>query len=169
MAPDRESALHAATDVYNRSSLAEFQLSTGLRYLGDECPVYIANPVRIKALFVDATGQHWCDARLVAESAYRRSTPAGEYFRSEIGGLLNVAHDLWVMTIERGRHDALIAPIAEACRALDLDPPVPFAPGWARSWRTFDWLDDPRGLLLAANDLPSEPGLFERRGLEIGS
>lgn len=160
MGRDREAGLRAAIDDYNRLSLAEFQLSTGLRYLAAG-PVYLAGPVRVRALFVDPGGGHWCDADLVAESAYMLQPNRLAFYRGQYINL-SAAHDLWVMTIERGRHDACVAPIADACTLLDLDPPVPFAPGWARSWRTFGWLDEPRALALAAAG-PSEPELFEWR------
>lgn len=162
MGPDREIALRTALADYNRAGLAEFEAETGLRYLGDDGPVYLAGSVRVRALFIDGAGSHWCDGRLAAESAYS-GTHAVRDWASVVGERLDSAHDLWITTTERGRHDAIIAPISDVCAVLDLDPPELFAPGWARSWRTFDWMVESTALALAAAGGSGEPGLFDDR------
>lgn len=161
---DRELALRRAFDEYNRESLAEFEQKTGMRYLGEDGPVYLAGSTRIRGLFVDAAGGHWCDARLVAESAYGGSrNQVSRTYESLVAERLEAGLDLWIVTIERGRHDAIIARIAEACEAADLPAPELFAPGWARSWRTFGWMVDASELACLAGGGPGEPGLYEHR------
>lgn len=157
-----EEGLLEAVDRFNQAQLAEFRLRTGLRYLGYSGPVFLSGTVRVRGLFVDPAGTHWTDADLIVESAYLRS-PWWDHYHDRLGGNLEPAHELRVMSPERGWVDALIGPVAEICELVDLPAPESFPDGWARSWRTFPWLEDAQALEMVAVGLPADPDFLGGR------
>lgn len=144
-----ETELQGALDRYNRIQLAEMQLATGLRYLGEEGPVFLAGPVRIRGLFVDRDGRHWCDAHLVVESAFT-TRQERDIHSDRAAGNLDPGHELWQFTPERGRWEACISPVVDVAELLGLSAPEPFPPGWCRNWRSIPTLTDADELELAA-------------------
>jgi len=139
---EADTELEAAMVRYNQRSVAELCERSGLRYLGPEGPVFIAGSTRIRSLFVDSDGQYWCDARIVVRSAYFKG-PAYDYYEDQLfNGFADDAHDLWIVTEERGRFDAIIARIDRTAEVLHLPKPEPFPQGWCRHWRTLLFMPD---------------------------
>lgn len=143
--PAGMSDLLAAIDTFTRISIAHFELDSGLKYHGDLGPVYITTigGIRIRGIFTDPAGVPYCDARLVAESAYL-GTDAWRYYGDEVGGLIHsdTVHSFWIADRDRGLHDALVVPVGIAADQLDLGEVETFPQVWCRSWATVATVTD---------------------------
>lgn len=152
--------LLASFETFNALQIRHLQGESGLRYLGPDGPVFLAS-VRIRGTFIDPTGGHWADARLVVESAFL-GTSAWEYFSNELGGLLaDESLDLWIADRNRGIADAILAPIGTIAEVLGLPEPERFPDGWARDWTTLPTVTDDSMLALMAAGWGEPPSIWD--------
>lgn len=141
--------LDSAIRVYNQAALDDALTTHGLAYIGDTDLVYASGPIRIRALFRAQDGTHWCDARLVVEST-TSNLDDREFWHDQIGGNVNgPCAEVNVFTTWRGKHDALLVPMATAAGLLDLPAPVRSIASWARSWWTMPTVSDRSELAVA--------------------
>lgn len=129
-------------DRYNRTKIAELELESGLKWLGDTGPVYRCGPYAIKALFVDSDGKHWGDAEMALESRWPDQPDVRECMSEQFSGGDDPIHELWIHTIWRGRHAAFIVPITDIADVLDLEDPQLSTDSWARMWGTMPQISD---------------------------
>ena len=132
--------LREAIAQFNRAEIDELVTKTSLRWLGDTGPVFRAGAVRIGALAVDAEGTYFCDGHLVVES-YVYDPDGREVFADIVGGS-DRGHEMWQYTDFRGKWEARIMRIEDACFLLDLPEPQRSTDTWARCWRTLPQLTD---------------------------
>jgi hypothetical protein len=128
--------LEDAIIAFNRTQIAELALETGLLFRGlDNGRVHLLGAVRVLAMFQGADGRWWGDAALAIESMDPDDEHMTEYWHQQIAGCADECHDLWVYSDVRGKWNALIVPLAEMARRLELDAPLEMPPGeWARTW-----------------------------------
>lgn len=148
---DSQETLYAAIEEYNRAERAHLEIDHGLRWLGNDGPVYLAGGVRIRGLFVDRDGQHWGDAILAIES--HSPDPGYREWASDRAHEIEPHHEIFQFSKRRGQVFPMIAPVARIAEFLEVDPPELFPAGWTRSWDTPEADSDERGLLLAAHGL----------------
>lgn len=129
-------ALYDAMLAFNRIERAEFMLDTGTLWLGLNGPTYLLGDIRVKALFEDTHGRHWCDAMLAVESlsGYSSNNVLMEGYRQAATDM-DAAGDLWVCTDARGKWSAVMTPVTVLATTWGYPPPVRLPDGdWARTW-----------------------------------
>lgn len=128
-------------DRYNQTKIYELELTSGLKWLGADGPIYRCDPIAVRALFVGKDGRHWGDAGLAIESGWPDTEVRDCLWEMFTGGDSEL-FETWIFTMWRGRHSALIVPIAEIADVLDLGEPQRSTDRWARMWGTLPNLTD---------------------------
>jgi hypothetical protein len=146
------SDLANAIAAFNHASIAGAEQLHGLTYHPGDGPVYNLGPIRARTLFTTPDGTHLVDLRLVIESATTDPTTRAALEREHV---VNVAAsgdciEMWVYTDVRGRYDAVLVPVDQAAKLLNLPAPAPAQPGWARGWEDFPTISDADHLALEA-------------------
>lgn len=157
-----DAALRAAIDAYNTAARARFHDETGLRWLGAAGPVRFLGGTRVRGLFVDDAGEPWCDAVLFTES--RALPPYDQGIALDQVCTLDRVHDLHVMTLTRGMHNALITPVDALADFFGLPGGEMPADNWARGWEDLPAIADREHLAFyahAGHRLGEWPGTAE--------
>ncbi|MET7890625.1 hypothetical protein [Streptomyces mirabilis] len=151
---DHKQQLDAAVRAFNTAERTEFMLHTATRRLGLDGPAYIVGDIRVMALFEDIHGRHWADGALAAESLGHLA--GGQETEDRYHELLChpdiECRDLWMFADNRGRWNALMAPIDVIAHEFGYPPPIAL-PGqnWARSWWTLPERSDEQELAWIAH------------------
>lgn len=141
---DVDTEMRDMVDRYNRTKIAELEAESGLRWLGNDGPVYRSGPHTIKALFVAPDGTHWADVEMVIESVWfgDGNQDVRICMAEQFSGGDGPLHELWIWTMWRGRHTAFLVPVDEICDVLDLEAPQISTDQYARMWGTMPCLAD---------------------------
>jgi hypothetical protein len=153
---DVDTEMRDMVDRFNRTKIAELEATTGLRWLGDDGPVYRSGPHAIKALFVGPDGTHWGDTEMVIESVWPGplNADARVALSEMFSGGSSPLHELNIWATWRGQHTAYIVPITDICGVLDLDAPQMSTDSWARMWGTLPGCSDGHERQLVALGAP---------------
>ncbi|MEV0183844.1 hypothetical protein AB0I54_31850 [Streptomyces sp. NPDC050625] len=149
--------LDDALRTFNQAERQEFMLTTASRWLGLDGPTYIVGDVRVRALFEDIHGRHWCDAMLAAESLagvadIGRTNPGIIEGYRQTAACMEEATDLWVFVDARGRWNATMTPVDALAHAWGYPPPTRLPDdNWARTWLSLPERSDEQELAWIAN------------------
>ncbi|MDQ7910781.1 hypothetical protein RB614_40450 [Phytohabitans sp. ZYX-F-186] len=130
---DVDAELAAAIERYNRVRIAEVETESGLRWLGEQAPIYRLGTVAVRGLLLGRDGRYWGDVGLVVESGW----PPGDlrdwcWEQFTFGDV--TTYETLLMSPARGRVNALFVALDDIAAVLDLEPPQRSTDGWARGW-----------------------------------
>lgn len=143
--------IYAAIREHNAQERVDFMAATNTTWLGLDGPVFAFADTRARAWFIGSDGRYWADGSLLIESLNHRDTLTEAYTQA-LCDPDGEARDLWVFTDTRGKWNAMLAPVDEIARLLQLPAPILMPPGnWSRSWWAFPHRTDEQEIWWIAN------------------